>query len=144
MSDEELKAQVVLQVELAGPSSLAWCFLTSIVSVPEDILQQVAPLMLVRLLHHLNADSTAAAGSTGPASSTVSQPLPQVMLTKTEAVLTCSLRCWCVTSDTAQLMLTWLPESCLESVVDVESHHSRSTHLTLRMMCAMHQGLTWN
>lgn len=68
----------MVQAQLASASSLAWCFLTGIVSVPEDVLQPVAPVLLVRLLHHLNPDSTATTNT--PAASTVSQPLPQVIL----------------------------------------------------------------
>ena len=50
-----------------------------IASVPEEVLQQVAPLLLVRLLHHLNSDSTAPADDTPPGgSSASSQPIPQV------------------------------------------------------------------
>ena len=71
---------LALQAQLAAASSLAWCFLTGIVSVPEQVLQQVAPVLLVRLLHHLKSGSTAAAGTTTPAAGSVSQPLPQVTL----------------------------------------------------------------
>lgn len=72
---------LMVQAQLAPASSLAWCFLTGIVSVPEDVLRPVAPVLLVRLLHHLNSDSTATAGTTSsPAASSASQPLPQVIL----------------------------------------------------------------
>lgn len=70
----------MVQAQLASASSLAWCFLTGIVSVPEDVLRPVAPVLLVRLLHHLNSDSKATAGTHSPAASTASQPLPQVIL----------------------------------------------------------------
>lgn len=70
---------LVVQAEVAAATSLACSFLTGIVSVSEEILQQVAPVLLVRLLHHLNPD-TMAAVSTVPGASVAPQPLPQVSL----------------------------------------------------------------
>ena len=89
---------LALQAQLAAASSLAWCFLTGIVSVPEEVLRQVAPVLLVRLLHHLNSD-TATTGTTTPAAGSVSQPLPQVTLVSdccnhgcNDCCITCSLQ----------------------------------------------------
>ena len=67
-----------MQAEVAAPSSLAWCFLTALAPVPEQVLQQVAPVLLVRLLHHLSPDSTATAGPAPADASNASQLLPQV------------------------------------------------------------------
>lgn len=67
-----------MQAQLAAASSLPSCFLMGIASVPEEVLQQVAPLLLVRLLHHLNSDSTALADDTPSGESSASQPIPQV------------------------------------------------------------------
>lgn len=73
----------MVQAQLAAASSLPSCFLMGIASVPEEVLQEVAPLLLVRLLHHLNSDSTAPTGHTPPAGSAASQPIPQVMPSNT-------------------------------------------------------------
>lgn len=67
-----------MQAQLAAASSLPSCFLMGIASVPEEVLQQVAPLLLVRLLHHLNSDSIAPADATPSEGSSGSQPIPQV------------------------------------------------------------------
>jgi len=72
----------VTQAGLAAPSSLAWSFLTGLVAVPEDVLRQVAPVLLVRLLHHLNLDTTTAAGNASGHGVAASQPMSQVSLAK--------------------------------------------------------------
>lgn len=45
---------------LAASSSLAWSFLNGLVAVPTEILCQVPPVLLVRLLHHLQLEGKGA------------------------------------------------------------------------------------
>ena len=72
-----------LQGDLAAASGVAWCFLSGLVGVAEQVVRQVPPLLLVRLLHHLNLDSSVPPGvdlphATAGSSSSASQPMSQV------------------------------------------------------------------
>ena len=69
---------VLLQAGLAAGSSLAWCFLAGLVAVPAEVLSQVPPVLLVRLLHHLNPHPTPPATAEQANTGSLGQPIPQV------------------------------------------------------------------
>lgn len=71
-------APCLLQAGLAAASSLAWCFLAGLVAVPAEVLSQVPPVLLVRLLHHLNPHPTPPAAAEQANTGSLSQPIPQV------------------------------------------------------------------
>lgn len=67
-----------MQAGLAAASSLAWCFLAGLVAVPAEVLCQVPPVLLVRLLHHLNPHPTPPAIAEHANTGSLGQPIPQV------------------------------------------------------------------
>ena len=69
---------VLLQAGLAAGSSLAWCFLAGLVAVPAEVLSQVPPVLLVRLLHHLNPHPTPPATAEQANTGSLGPPIPQV------------------------------------------------------------------
>ncbi|KAL0049325.1 hypothetical protein WJX82_011369 [Trebouxia sp. C0006] len=62
---------------LAAGSSLAWCFLAGLVAVPAEVLSQVPPVLLVRLLHHLNPHPTPPATAEQANTGSLGPPIPQ-------------------------------------------------------------------
>ncbi len=67
-----------MQAGLAAASSVAWCFLAGLVAVPAEVLGQVPPVLLVRLLHHLNPHTTPPATAEQANTGSLGQPIPQV------------------------------------------------------------------
>ena len=57
---------------------MAWCFLAGLVAVPTEVLGQVPPVLLVRLLHHLNPHPTTPATAEQANANSLGQPIPQV------------------------------------------------------------------
>ena len=77
----------VVQAGLAAASSVAWCFLNGLVAVPEEVLRQVAPVLLVRLLHHLSPEGATPDGSAQAVAHNTAHPVFQVIAA--HVILTC-------------------------------------------------------
>lgn len=69
----------VVQAGLAAASSVAWCFLNGLVAVPAEVLRQVAPVLLVRLLHHLSPEGAPPDGSAPAATPDTAHSVSQVI-----------------------------------------------------------------